>query len=170
MKAIVTRLDEIIGPWVAARCGEMWIPQGATTIGLMDGAEILFGAIYNNFNRTTIEMHIAAASGKRWMTKDLLWFCFYYPFVQLGVKRITVVVPETNLDAIAFDKHLGFTFEAALEKAHPDGDLHIYRLFREDCRWLNLRGRNAQKTRQISSDALPGHPTSQEGIGSPINA
>ena len=43
-------------------------------------------------------------------------------------------------------KKLGFTHEATLQRAGRSGDLHVYRMFREDCKWLKeCRNANLKK-------------------------
>jgi RimJ/RimL family protein N-acetyltransferase len=61
---------------------------------------------------------------------------FDYPFNQAKVKRITGLVGEGNIEARKFDEHIGFKLEARLAGAHPTGDLLIYVMRREDCRFL----------------------------------
>jgi hypothetical protein len=36
---------------------------------------------------------------------------------------------------------LGFTLETRLKDAAPSGDMLVYVMRREDCKWLNLRRR-----------------------------
>lgn len=139
MKVVIT--DQVVlAAWLNPRI-TCTFDSGATYIGQLDTetGEILFAVRFDSYNGASIIGHFAAVPGKRWLTKELLWFTFYYPFVQLGVQRLTGLVLESNHEARRFDEHLGFTFEAALERAHPDGNLLVYRMFREDCRWLNLK-------------------------------
>ena len=76
------------------------------------------------------------------MTRELLWMVFDYAFNQAKVKRITGLVGEGNIDARNFDEHIGFVVETTLESAHPTGNLIVYKMFREDCRWLKIRSRH----------------------------
>lgn len=146
MKSIVT-IDHLIGPWVAERASARWVAGKGHSIGLMEGSEILAGVYYEDYNGANVICTMAAVPGKRWMTREYLWYCFHYPFNELQVKRMTLLVVETNVEARKLDEHLGFKLEAALKSAHPDGDLLVYAMFREDCRWLDLRApHNAQKT------------------------
>lgn len=139
---IVTGQDEWLGPWMTARQdGATWVPGAGHTIGLIDDKtqQPLCVVLYDNFNQANVNMHLAAVPGKRWLNREFLWYCFYYPFMQLGVKRVTGIVAASNLEARKFDENLGFTLEATLEDAHPDGDLLIYKMTREQCRWLHLK-------------------------------
>jgi RimJ/RimL family protein N-acetyltransferase len=84
------------------------------------------------------------------MTKELLWYTFYYPFIECGCKRVTGLVAETNTAAREFDERLGFHLEARLKDAAPEGDLLVYAMFRDECRWLGLRDRMAHLRNKVN--------------------
>lgn len=146
MKCIT--LDQAaVGAWFAT---QFEFPQAmgpATYVGLLDTdtGQLVAAVKYDGYNKTSLNIHVAAAA-KGWLTREFLWFTFHYPFEQLGVQRLTGLVPESNLPARRFNEHLGFIFEAALEKACSDGRLLVYRMFREDCRWLTLNENRHEKT------------------------
>lgn len=73
------------------------------------------------------------------MTREYLWACFDYPFNQAKVHRITGLVGEGNHLARKFDEHLGFKLETRLKGAHPTGDLLVYVMRREQCKWLRIK-------------------------------
>lgn len=152
MKQLVIGQDEVVGPWVSWLTGGMWTPQRGTTIGLAEDGKLIAGVLYEDFNKTNIAAHIAGLPDKKWMCRMFLWAMFDYPFNQLKVKRITGVVAASNLAARRFDEHLGFTLEATLKDAHPDGDLLIYCMRREQCRWLSLGKRYEQSSTSSRSD------------------
>ena len=80
------------------------------------------------------------------MNREFLWYCFYYPFEQLQVKKILGLVESDNAEARKLDEHLGFTLEATLKDAAPKGDLLIYSMTRDQCKWLSLTERYRGKT------------------------
>ena len=140
MTFIVTNCDDIVGPWVCQRAGGTWVKGRGTTIGLCNkDGELIAGVLYEDYNKANLIMHVAAIPGGRWLTREFLHVAFSYPFEQLGVSRVTGVVPSENLAARKFDEHLGFELEATLTGAHPGGDLLIYVMRKEHCRWLSLR-------------------------------
>lgn len=110
-----------------------------TAIGLEDDGKIVAGVLYDNYNGASVNTHIAANNSKRWMNREYLHFIFWYPFEQMKVKRLTALVAENNTDSRNFVKKLGFDLEATLQDADPDGDLLVYRMFRDQCKWLNMR-------------------------------
>ena len=110
---------------------------GMKGLGLERDGELIAGVVYEGWNGVNIWMHVAAEPGKRWLTKDYLRYCFYYPFVELGCKRVSGYVEASNEQARRFDEHLGFQQEAILKGAATDGgDVILYVMRREDCRFL----------------------------------
>lgn len=125
---------DFVGPWVQARSGGTYVPGISTAIGKLVEGELRGGVLYCDFNGANIFMHTAGEGN--WVDRKLLWMAFDYPFNQLKVKRVSGVVAASNLQARRFDEHLGFALEATLTDAHPDGDLLLYVMRRDSCRWL----------------------------------
>lgn len=126
---------EVIGPWVASRIpGMTYYPGTCSGIARVKDGRIVAGAIYHDFNGANVYAHIAVEPGG--MNRQFISIIFDYPFKQLGVQRITGIVPSSNDAARRLDEHLGFELEATLQGAHPDGDLLIYKMTADSCRWL----------------------------------
>jgi len=123
--------------WVARQTNDYGTFGKAEGIGWVAGERLRAGVAYCDFNGVNIVCHIASDGSRRWATREYLWAIFDYPFRQLGVKRMTVCVGEGNSDSRRFVEHLGFELEATLQLAHPTGDLLVYRMFKESCRWRN---------------------------------
>lgn len=160
MKQIICHKEYIFGPWMMARLpgGGMWLPGRGSIIGLIEDGKPIAACLFEAFNGASVLIHIAA-EGKRWMTREYLWFVFFYPFEQLSVKKILAPVESTNLDGVKFVEHIGFTLEATLQNAAPNGDLLIFSITKEQCRWLDLKGRyrgNPTNTEQNSSSQHQG--------------
>ena len=150
MKLVVTRCEEAIAPFMDTMCSSHGAFVAGRGIGLLEAedadasksvveAQIIAATWYDGWNGANMNAHIAARPGRRWMTREFLWYMFHYPFVEVGVKRLTGFVASTNYDARRFDEHLGFTLEATLKDAAPDGDMLVYRMMKDECRWLKLR-------------------------------
>ena len=126
---------ERIGPWGCARAGGAWTPQRGTAIGRLDcDGKLMAGVLYEDFNGANIVCHIAGEGN--WASRGFLNVIFDYPFNQLNVGRITVPVASTNLKSINLVTRMGFTLESTLAQAIPDGDLHLFRMFRKECKYL----------------------------------
>lgn len=132
--------DEVVR-WVAARTGEHGEhPYGAARgIGWERDGRLVGGVVFNDYNGPNVCMHVASDRTRRWLTRRFLWTVFDYPFVQLNCTRVTGLVGEGNHDARRFDEHIGFTLETRLKDAHPTGDMLVYVMRRQDCRWLQLK-------------------------------
>jgi RimJ/RimL family protein N-acetyltransferase len=102
-------------------------------------SELVAGVLYEDFNGANVICHIAGVGN--WATRQFLALIYDYPFMQLGVRRITVPVAGDNAKSIQMVEHMGFTLECTLAQATPGADLHLYRMWREDCRYL--RGKYA---------------------------
>ena len=130
----------VIGPsivkWVATRTNEFGDFGSSNAIGWEKDGRLVAGVVYAQWNGPNVVCHIASDRSRRWATREYLWTIFDYPFSQLKCKRITVEVGEGNYDSRRFVEHLGFKLEATLAGAHPTGELRIYRLWRDECKYL----------------------------------
>ena len=115
----------------------MQVVGGMKGIGLEKDGELIAGALYEGFNGQNVWAHLAGMPGKRWMTREFLWYGFHYPFNEMGVKRISGYVNASNTQARRLNEHFGYQEEARLTGAAPDGgDVILYVMWRENCRFL----------------------------------
>jgi RimJ/RimL family protein N-acetyltransferase len=128
-------LGKEVVQWIARRTNEFGCFGTDIGIGWARGGQLVAGVAYADWNGPNVVCHIAA-EGKHWATRGYLGTIFDYPFNQLKVQRITVCVGEGNPASRRFVEHLGFTLEAELAGAHSTGHLRIYRLWRNECRYL----------------------------------
>lgn len=126
-----------IGAFVAERIGRVRPWWGHSAIGLEVNGELVAGAVFENyFPGKSLEGHVAALPGCRWAHPVFVQACFEYAFVQLGVKHLYGHVSTHNLASQRMVEHLGFKRKCVLEGAIEDGDLIIYVMQPEDCRYL----------------------------------
>ena len=119
--------------WVSVRAQSIFGPT-SRGIGLAKDGVIVAGVVYENWNRRNVFVH-QAIEGR--LTRQYLWTISDYPFNQLGVERVTGLIPQGNTKAARAAEKIGFELETALKDAHPSGDLLVYVIRRENCRWLN---------------------------------
>jgi len=112
-----------------------------------EDGDLLGGVIYEGFISNCIFMHQGSFE-KNWMTKDLLWTLFHYPFVQLGVGKVCGTIPSSNSELLAFNERLGFKVECRIKDAYKDGDLLIMSMRKEDCRWLKIKPTSIRSNEQ----------------------
>jgi hypothetical protein len=145
VKRIAVGCEEQLAPFMDAHChahGAFIAGRAVALVDVDDEANtitILAGVWYEGWNGANMNIHVAAEPSKRWMNREFLWYTFHYPFVECGAKRLTGWVEESNLEARRFDEHIGFKLETRLKDAAPTGDMLVYVMRKEDCRWLNLR-------------------------------
>lgn len=133
MYRIVDQCPENVCAWVSEKNGSTWNADYVNAIGLEREGRFIAGTVYDNYLGQSICMHTAIER----MNRDFLWYCFYYPFIELGVKKVLGLVDSFNIPAIKLDRHLGFELEATIQQASTKGDLLIFSMAIDQCRWLN---------------------------------
>lgn len=130
---IVVGYDDYIGPWICQRLGLEWYEGKGKCIGLLQDGVLIAGTLYEGFNGSSVFMHIAIDKP---VTKQWIRTNARYVFIQLNAKRVSGMVAATNIQAREFLQRVGFIPEVSLHNACVDGDLIIYTIFKEECRWL----------------------------------
>ena len=109
----------------------------ATAIGREVRGELVAVCVYEHFTAADCHVHVASDRRPGWCTRALLTHWYAYPFIQLGLNRVTGLVPANNAAALKFDLHMGFKPEGRLREALPDGsDLIVLGMLRRDCRYI----------------------------------
>lgn len=137
MRQVVTADQDYMRSWLSNKLGEK-LPENTTCIGQEKDGNLIAVIGYCGFRAKSCLMHVAAID-ENWISKDLLWATFDYPFNKLGVSVILATVSSNNKEALKLDRHLGFVDKAYIEDAHEDGDLVILAMRRENCRWLDIK-------------------------------
>ena len=138
MRTVTTENQRYMGDWLVRMMNHP-LPEETVCIGQeVDG--VLAAVVgFCSFMPNACQMHIAAVDEVNWMSRDLLWAAFDYPFNKLGVKVILGQINADNADALRLNRHLGFKVVAEIPDAHMDGDLVIMAMRKEDCRWLDIQ-------------------------------
>lgn len=125
-----------VAEWVATVIGGHHDLSQCEGIGYARGGNIVMGAMFNNYNGAQIHMHIALTRGVPF-SPTFVAAIMDYPFVQLGLKRVTGMIFESNTASRRFAEHLGAKQEVILQDYLPHGNLVVYGLFRKDAqKWL----------------------------------
>lgn len=135
MRRLVYGESARVGAWIEERGGGQY-RDGAQCIGLERDGELVAGALFDWFNGASVYVHVALAD-KRALGRDFLRAAFGYAFVQLGCEVLIGLVAGDNIAAQRLDEHLGFRFEHSIAGAHPSGELRIYTMRRNECRWID---------------------------------
>ena len=124
--------DEV-GQWVADRaCDGKYSAPLSEAIGLMRGERIIAGAIFNNWNQSSVQLHMAIER----LNRDFLALLAWYAFEQLNVTKVIAPVSSQNIKSQRAVCHAGFNLEAVITDAHPDGDLMFFTMTAMQCPFL----------------------------------
>lgn len=125
-----------IARWVLERKADADLHNWAGIASVVDG-EIACAVIYNHPAYKSINGHILSDGKKRWATKEFVRMMFWYPFVALGMNRITAPIAESNSDAIKLVEKLGFILEGRMRGYRNNGEAQlIYGILREECKYV----------------------------------
>lgn len=137
-KLIYGEEDRLV-PWAEKVIGVKF-RRDAYTIGLERNGEVVCVCVYDSFSECDCSMHIASDGSSRFANKEFVVAVFAYPFLQLGLRRVTAMVPAKNERALKLDEHLGFVREGRHPHACQDDDLISLGMLRENCRFIPTGG------------------------------
>jgi len=124
----------IIGNWVAEQTNGCFSEKTSTALGLQkETGEIVAGVIYENWNKRSVVAHMAVRGR---LTRKFIGAIFRYAYEQCGVNKVILPVQSDNVKSNHFVRHFGFTEEARIRDAAPAGDIIIYSLAKNECRYL----------------------------------
>jgi len=104
-------------------------------VGWLRDDDLTCGAFYENYTRRSITATIAVAPGAV-VPKEFLRAIFHYPFVQLSCEKIVALIAENNRKSQNLVEKMGFVKEAVVADYYPEGDLFIYSMTKQQCRFL----------------------------------
>jgi|TARA_R110000824_G_scaffold196779_2_gene380067 RimJ/RimL family protein N-acetyltransferase len=132
--------DEKMAAWAEENfpdCAPLCRPL--SSIGILSSDNKIMGvAIFNNYRQNDIEITFITATPK-WATPGNIRGILNYPFIQLGVKRMTAITKKSNKQARKFLIRLGFDLEGVHPYAAKDGSSSCtYGLYQKKAeKWLN---------------------------------
>lgn len=113
------------------------LPAGATFLALRTEDQVLGGFMFERYTGKGGVVHShQAANAKGWLDRKFLSAVADYVFNQLGCNAVIGETPLNDSYVIRINEKLGFKFHTYIEGYFPDGDLAIYKMTREECRWL----------------------------------
>lgn len=159
---VIYGADAEITGWVAKRIPGYVTSPGARALGVVKDGRIVAGVTYERFNGANIEASIAAEPGARWADRLVLHHIFAYPFLQLGVEAVTLLVALDNFASLNLATKLGFSQVAIVPFAAPGGaPLVILQMYAEQCRWIGRGSDDSQAVAQDPDEPQPPPSDSQ---------
>ena len=144
MRELVYGGESVHVPWAEKVIGHRLRPE-AKSIAVVDGSRIRAVFAFDGFSQRGCMIHIATDGTATWPGRDfdnLLTRIFAYPFRQCGYARLTALVAASNTRSVQLVTRRGGVLEGSMRKAAVDGgDLLVFGMLREECRWVTGRGR-----------------------------
>lgn len=134
MRRITTENQSQLRDWLS-EVGKFEYPQETACIGQEKDGKLIAVLGYNNFSPNSCQIHVASTD-VYWLNKDLLFAIFDYPFNKLGVKVILAPIYKGNTKSLNLCRKLGFEQVADIPYGHPEGDLIVVAMKRNQCKWL----------------------------------
>jgi RimJ/RimL family protein N-acetyltransferase len=123
--------------WVANEYGVCGT-EFTAAIGLERDGELVSVTGYNHFNGKSCHVHYFLKKGA-YVPRRYVWFVHYYPYIQNGLNMMIAIVSSTNIAIIRLAKNLGYSYNYTIDNADMNGDLVIYTMTRDRCRFLGGR-------------------------------
>jgi hypothetical protein len=143
---VIFGADRQVAGWVTEKIEGYQADEGARALGVIKGDKMAAGVVYERWNGVHVEAAIAAEPRSGWADRRTLHAIFYYPFVTLDCRAISVSVPMSNLPSLNLATKLGFEVEALIKYAAHDGStLVVLKMFRENCKWIGDYGKEGRK-------------------------
>ena len=134
MRRVTTENQDELRGWLSEIC-KFEYPQETACIGQEKDGNLIAVVGYNNLTPNSCQIHVASTD-VYWLNKDLLFAIFDYPFNKLGVKVILAPIYKGNTKSLNLCRKLGFEQVADIPYGHPEGDLIVVAMKRNQCKWL----------------------------------
>ena len=134
MRRVTTENQEELRNWLS-EVGKFEYPQETACIGQEKDGKLIAVVGYNNLAQNSCQIHVASTD-VYWLNKDLLFAIFDYPFNKLKVKVILAPIYKDNYKSLNLCRKLGFEQVADIPYGHPEGDLILVAMKRNQCKWL----------------------------------
>ena len=134
MRKVTTENQEELRTWLS-KIGNFQYPQETMCIGSIKNDELVGVTGFNNFATHSCQIHVAATD-VQFLTREYLNCVFDYGFNKLKVKVILAPICKDNVKSLNLCRKLGFEQVADIPYGHPNGDLIVVAMKRNQCRWL----------------------------------
>ena len=135
MSRLIINDRERVADWVAGQVGQRVPWEGFNAFGVELNDEIVAGVVIHQINGANAFCHIAIDKPVKRIYEMFMVVCDY-SFRQLGLKRLTGLVPANEEHIVKFDMRLGFEIEFIMKDAAVGADLVGLVMWADKCPWL----------------------------------
>jgi RimJ/RimL family protein N-acetyltransferase len=107
--------------------------QDDVCIGLERDGQLIACVLYCHYSGHDIEMHTAIDAR---VTRAWVVAIFAYPFLQLGVARVSTMTAIANVRARKLIHHLGFVREGVRRAACDGEDYIMFGMLAQECKFI----------------------------------
>jgi hypothetical protein len=126
--------NEAIAGFIEQKLGVKISPPYTAFGFVSDDSRPLCAVLFNDFNHANMEMTIYAEPGG--VTRQVLKYLANYVFNKSQCRRLTVRTKKRNKRVLQLAPRYGFKYECIAKHFFPDDDAVVFRMLREDCRFL----------------------------------
>ena len=136
---LVFGIDGSVSAWVASQIPHMkggsFGPCAALGV-VSNTGEPVGGVVFTDHIPAYGNIQVSlAATSRRWLTRNRITAILRYPFRQLGVKRLTALVPPSATNATQFLERMGWVREGCVRLGYGDEDAIIWGLLESEWRF-----------------------------------
>ena len=102
-------------------------------IGYERDGELKGGVVFSGYSLTNLTLATVLEAP---LTRMFLRAVFFFPFLQLKVRRVTALIDSRNHVSRKLAEKAGFVQEGCLREAASADDVIVYGLLRRECRWI----------------------------------
>jgi hypothetical protein len=124
--------DPAVVAWMERRLGVTFSHPHIVRGFMTDDGKLLCAVLFNNYSGSNIDISVAS----RRITRGVLRYVARYVFAQLGCRRLTTITKKRNKHAQRMAARCGFKFESVARHFFPDDDGVVFRMLRDECRWM----------------------------------
>lgn len=134
MRRVTTENQSQLREWLS-EVGKFDYPPSTMCIGQEKDGKLVGVTGFNNFLPNSCQIHVASTD-VYFLNRWYLNCVFDYPFNKLGVKVIIAPIYKGNVKSLNLCRKLGFEQVADIPYGHPEGDLIVVTMKRNQCKWL----------------------------------
>ena len=124
-----------VGHWVMSRTDGGYHADRSVAIGLEKDGELVAGTVYEMWNGRSVVCHITWDQ----ITPAYLAAVYDYPYNVANVDKIIGPISSKHTRALKLVTKMGFSEEARIKNAAPDGDIVFMTQTPDKCRYLEPR-------------------------------
>lgn len=102
---------------------------------LMQMKHVAVAYAWHSFIGRTCVINIVVQD-KECLTKAVIREAFRYPFNTAGCNAVLALVDSVNVESMSLCERTGFKLKTTIKDGGLEGDLLVYEMCKDDCRWL----------------------------------